>query len=100
MVNRVLGPRMPGSEHIPFRPINPHGSRPVVKDANGNLIEWKSPLREQLYRVMVEDREGNLINASPATQQQYAVEFCSMVNRMIREGKETIWSNPHVVKAL
>ena len=101
MANTVSGPRVPGSEHIPFNPINPWGRKPTVRRADGTEIDWTSPLRQPIYRVVAEDiATGKTIPIFPATQLQYADEFCAMVKRMIKQGFEKQWSNPTVVREI
>lgn len=84
----------------PFRPINPHGRKAVVRDVHGNEIDWKSPLSVPLYRVMVEDtKTKETIPAFPAMQIEFADALCAMVKKQIKNGFETSWSNPHVVRS-
>jgi hypothetical protein len=102
MVNRVLGPRVPGSEHIPFSPMNLPGGEMLtgkVRNADGKLIDWKSPLRERHYQVVVEDRNLGCIPVFPKAGMALADQFCSTLKLAIKSGRISGWSNPHVVPA-
>lgn len=96
-MNRVASPRVPGSEHIAFRPINAHGKTPVITRPDGSVIDWKSPLAEQAYQVRVDDRERGDIAIGPKCVLGLADQLCAATKLAIKSGKITGWSNPHVV---
>jgi hypothetical protein len=93
MVNRVSSPRVPGSEHIPFNPINPHGSRAKMP------VGWQSPFREQLFQVFVEDRSKGCIPIGPKISLNVASEVCALTTIAIKSGRIHDWANPHVLPA-
>jgi hypothetical protein len=99
MSNHVSGPRIPGSEGIPFSPINPWGREPVVKRRDGTVINWKSPLREPIFQVFVEDAEQGLIPIGPKCPMGMADNFLAATKLAIRSGRISGWTNPHLVKA-
>jgi hypothetical protein len=96
-MNRVSGPIVPGSEHIPFRPINAHGKTPVVLRRDGTVIDWKNPLREVIAQVKVLDREKGEIAIGPKVAMAVADQLCATVKLAIKSGKISGWSHPHVV---
>ena len=99
MTNRASGPIVPGSEHIPFKPINAHGKTPVVMRKDGSVINWKSPLGEPMFQVHVQDREHGDLPIGPKFAMGIADQLCATVKIAIKSGKITGWSNPHVVSA-
>ena len=98
-MNKVSGPRVPGSEHIPFNPINPWGRTPVVKRHDGSVVDWKNPLRVRLYQVFVEDREKGEIAVGPKVQMDVCDQTLSAIKIAIKSGKITGWANPHIKAA-
>lgn len=56
-------------------------------------------MKEQLYQLHVEDRKGRLLAVGPKAGRQFCEALCMTVNRLIIDGKEREWSNPHVVRA-
>jgi hypothetical protein len=96
MTNTVSAPRVPGSEHIPFKPFNPHNKTPTVTRADGSVVEWKSPMREKLYQCFVEDVDRGHIPIGPKVGMAIADSFRSATQLAIKSGKITGWSNPHV----
>lgn len=99
MANTVSGPRVPGSEHIPFKPFNPHGKTPTVTRRDGSVIEWKSPIREPLFQVFVEDKEKGRIPIGPKMGMAVCDSVASACQLAIKSGRIHGWSNPHVVRA-
>lgn len=96
MTNRVLAPRVPGSEHIPFKPFNPHGKAPVVTRKDGTVIDWKSPLREPLFQVFVDDQERGRIAIGPQIGMAIADQAASACRLAIKAGRISGWSNVSV----
>ena len=82
----------PGSK-IPFNPINPHGSKAKYPDG------WKSPLRERLYQVFVEDQDRGCIPIGPKAGHAVVSEWCALAQTAIKAGNITGWTNPHVLPA-
>lgn len=99
MVATASGPRVPGSEHIPFKPFNAHGKSPKIVGANGQTLDWKNPLAEPLFQVFVEDRERGYIAIGPKMGQAVADQFLAATKLAIKSGKISGWSNPHVISA-
>lgn len=61
---------------------------------------WKSPLREPLYRVVVDQRGERLpVAVGPAMLWGYADHFQHEIARQIAAGRERNWSNPTVIPA-
>jgi hypothetical protein len=59
---------------------------------------WKSPLRQPLYRVVVEAKdEKEPVAVTPGLLEDAAREFAATVQAMILKGHEQNWSNPTVV---
>lgn len=85
--------RVPGSEHIPFNPINPWGR---AAKARGMPDGWKSPLNEPLFQVFVDDRESGRLAIGPKMIRSIADEFHSAVNLAIKSGRIRGWANPHL----
>jgi hypothetical protein len=98
MANTVLGPRVPGSAHIPFNPINKWGGKPKVFRADGSVIDWKSPIREPLFQVHVDTREGS-IPIGPRIGLAIASEIAATTQVAIKAGRIHGWANPTVVPA-
>lgn len=92
MANTVSGPRFFDSS-APFNPINPHGAKARMPDG------WKSPLKEPLYQVFVEDHRHGCIPIGPKIGNAIASELCATVQTSIAAGKITGWTNPHVMPA-
>lgn len=95
--NSVASPRVPGSEHIPFRPINAHGRTPKVLRADGSEIAWKNPLAEPLYQVRVDCAERGNIAIGPKMGAGVCDQMLSAIKLAIRSGKVAGWSNPYIV---
>lgn len=61
---------------------------------------WKNPMRQKLYRVVVEAKgEKDPIAISPAVLLDVAEELKAAIAAMIIKGHETRWTNPTVVLA-
>jgi hypothetical protein len=62
-------------------------------------VGWKSPLQGvTLCQVVVERTQDKAhIRVGPAMARQVAEEFCATIKRMIKDGFEKDWSNPHVI---
>lgn len=59
---------------------------------------WKNPLREPLFRVVVEARgEKEPIAVTPGMKRELADMFADAVKKQIVTGFEQNWSNPTVV---
>ncbi len=59
---------------------------------------WKSPLKQKLYRVVVEARgEKEPLAVTPGVTEDVAQEFAAAMRAMIIKGLEKNWSNPTVV---
>ena len=97
MANTVSGPRVPGSAHIPFNPQNAFGKTPTVRTKDGKIIDWKSPIREPLFQVMVEDETKGLIAVSPKMRHDVIADLASLTNIAIKSGRISGWTNPHIV---
>lgn len=82
----------PGSK-IPYSPINPHGRKARYPDG------WKSPLREPLFQVYVNDQLRGDIPIGPKVRNDVASQICAAVQVAIKSGKINGWSSPTVVKA-
>lgn len=78
---------------IPFNPINPHGRKAKYPDG------WKSPLREPLYQVHVNDKDRGNIPIGPKARNDVASQLCTTVQAAIKSGRITGWSSPHVMPA-
>lgn len=52
---------------------------------------------QPLFQVCVEDRKGNLLRVGPQWTRDAAEQLCVAIGKQIIEGKEKVWSNPHVV---
>jgi hypothetical protein len=89
-MNRVSGPRMPGSEHIPFSPINPWGRKAAMPAG------WKSPLERRLYQVWVDDSEKGEIPVGPAMGKDVIDDLHATINLSIKSGRITGWANPTI----
>jgi hypothetical protein len=57
-------------------------------------------LRQALYQVHVEQRDGSEIPIGPKMLKQYAEQLCFEIQKQIVAGTETFWSNPHLVICL
>lgn len=88
---------------IPFNPINPHGSRARYPDGRRAGLDappgWKSPLREPLYQVHVEDKDRGHIPIGPKVRNDIASQLCAAVQTAIKSGRVTGWANPYVMRA-
>lgn len=96
--NKVSGPVVPGSEHIPFRPFNPHGKAPEVRRANGTVADWKNPLAVDLYQVYVLDSERGTIPIGPKAAMDVCDQLLSAVKLAIKAGQIHGWASPTLVK--
>lgn len=56
-------------------------------------------MREPLYQVVVEDEDGNALPVGPKMAKDHAERFHMAISMKIAEGKEKVWSNPHLVRA-
>lgn len=98
-------------------PNSPAQAKPSVRASGGNPTGFpdyrpinKLPRDEQrallarvmrpvLYQVVVEDRKGNLLRASPKCSSQTAQALASAINTQVALGREKLWSNATVVLA-
>jgi hypothetical protein len=53
-------------------------------------------LRNPLYQVHVEDREGRLVPLGPKMGKDACDRFADAIRKQISLGKEKLVSNPHV----
>ena len=61
---------------------------------------WKSPLREPLYRVVVDARgERFPLAVGPAMLWDACNQFQHEIQLQIAKGKERDWSNPTIIPA-
>lgn len=91
---------VPGSEKIPFNPINPWGQKPVVRRKDGSIMNWKSPLAEPLFQVHVLDHKRGDLRIGPKIRRDIADQLCANVTIAIKAGKITGWSSPCVLPAV
>jgi hypothetical protein len=90
MTSTVIGPRVPGSEHIPFKPINPWGRKAKMPEG------WVSPLERRVYQLYVDDKDKGTIAICPRMQRPIVEEWLAALKIAIKTGKITGWSNPHI----
>jgi hypothetical protein len=57
-------------------------------------------MRQPLYQVHVETREGKLLAVGPAMIRQACEMFCATIKAQIKAGREREWANPHIAQVL
>ena len=57
-------------------------------------------MKEPLYQVNVETRDGKLLPVGPKWGKQAAEAFMQTIKTQIALGKEKEWSNPHLAQIL
>jgi len=53
-------------------------------------------LKQALYQVNVEQRDGSVIPVGPKMLKEYAEMFMVAIKGEIMNGREHDWSNPHL----
>lgn len=62
--------------------------------------DWKSPLRDPLFQVVVEETDGSPPHfVGPAWKRESADNLCEAIAKAIKTGVEKTWANPMVVPA-
>lgn len=65
-----------------------------------NRHERRGLAKQQLFQVCVETRRGRVMPVGPKTSHRQTCEMLvGAINKAIIEGKERLWSNPHIIFA-
>lgn len=65
-----------------------------------NRHQRRGLAKQQLFQVCVETRKGRVLPIGPKTVHRQTCEMLvGVINKAIIDGKEPLWSNPHIVFA-
>lgn len=77
-----------------FRPLNEIGAPVPNRHSRRSILSTQI-----LHQCVVETRDGKLLPVGPKASRQFVEVMLVQINRMIAEGKELEWKNPHIIRA-